>query len=116
MATIIERGPVGANPEQSERRFFAWLAVAMALVIVVGFSLNLGMGRSTFAVPLAYHMHAVVFFAWVLFYVAQGVTIARETLARVRERVAGVQVSAPLGRVDLALQVFEGMTSAVAAR
>jgi methionine synthase I (cobalamin-dependent)/5,10-methylenetetrahydrofolate reductase len=39
----------------------------------------------------------------------EGVTIARETLERVRERVAGVQVSAPLGRVDLALQVFEGL-------
>jgi homocysteine S-methyltransferase len=39
----------------------------------------------------------------------EGVTIARETLERVRDRVAGVQVSAPLGRVDLALQVFEGI-------
>jgi methionine synthase I (cobalamin-dependent)/5,10-methylenetetrahydrofolate reductase len=38
----------------------------------------------------------------------EGVTIARETLARVRGRVAGVQVSAPLGRVDLALEVFSG--------
>jgi methionine synthase I (cobalamin-dependent)/5,10-methylenetetrahydrofolate reductase len=41
----------------------------------------------------------------------EGVAIARETLARVRDRVAGVQVSAPLGRVDLALQVFEGMSA-----
>jgi methionine synthase I (cobalamin-dependent)/5,10-methylenetetrahydrofolate reductase len=39
----------------------------------------------------------------------EGVAIARETLAQVRDRVAGVQVSAPLGRVDLALQVFEGL-------
>jgi methionine synthase / methylenetetrahydrofolate reductase(NADPH) len=39
----------------------------------------------------------------------EGVTIARETLERVRDSVAGVQVSAPLGRVDLALQVFEGL-------
>lgn len=39
----------------------------------------------------------------------EGVAIARETLERVRSRVAGVQVSAPLGRVDLALQVFEGL-------
>jgi homocysteine S-methyltransferase len=39
----------------------------------------------------------------------EGVAIARETLERVRTRVAGVQVSAPLGRVDLALQVFEGL-------
>jgi homocysteine S-methyltransferase len=37
----------------------------------------------------------------------EGVTLARETLERVRDRVAGVQVSAPLGRVDMALQVFE---------
>jgi methionine synthase I (cobalamin-dependent)/5,10-methylenetetrahydrofolate reductase len=44
----------------------------------------------------------------------EGVTIARETLERVRGRVAGVQVSAPLGRVDLALQVFEGMTTRLA--
>ena len=36
----------------------------------------------------------------------EGVTIARETLERIRDRVAGVQVSAPLGRVDLALEVF----------
>jgi methionine synthase / methylenetetrahydrofolate reductase(NADPH) len=41
----------------------------------------------------------------------EGVTIARETLERVRDRVAGVQVSAPLGRVDLALQVFEGLVA-----
>jgi methionine synthase I (cobalamin-dependent)/5,10-methylenetetrahydrofolate reductase len=39
----------------------------------------------------------------------EGVAIARDTLAQVRARVAGVQVSAPLGRVDLALQVFEGL-------
>lgn len=39
----------------------------------------------------------------------EGVTIARETLERVRGQVAGVQVSAPLGRVDLALQVFDGL-------
>ncbi|HET8772531.1 MAG TPA: bifunctional homocysteine S-methyltransferase/methylenetetrahydrofolate reductase [Thermoanaerobaculia bacterium] len=44
----------------------------------------------------------------------EGVTIARETLARVRGRVAGVQVSAPLGRVDLALEVFDGMAARAA--
>ncbi|MEO8033178.1 MAG: bifunctional homocysteine S-methyltransferase/methylenetetrahydrofolate reductase [Acidobacteriota bacterium] len=44
----------------------------------------------------------------------EGVTIARETLAQVRDQVAGVQVSAPLGRVDLALQVFEGLVATAA--
>lgn len=41
--------------------------------------------------------------------VREGVAIAREILTIVRQRVAGVQVSAPLGRVDLAIEVFEGL-------
>lgn len=41
----------------------------------------------------------------------EGVTIARETLGAVRSAVAGAQVSAPLGRIDLALEVFDGFTS-----
>jgi hypothetical protein len=40
---------------------------------------------------------------------AEGIAIAREMLARVREVVQGAQVSAPFGKVELALQVFEGM-------
>jgi homocysteine S-methyltransferase len=39
----------------------------------------------------------------------EGAAIARETLVAVRDQVAGVQASAPLGRVDLALAVFEGL-------
>jgi homocysteine S-methyltransferase len=38
---------------------------------------------------------------------AEGVAIAREMFERVRGLVQGVQVSAPIGRVDVALQVFE---------
>jgi homocysteine S-methyltransferase len=38
--------------------------------------------------------------------VAEGIAIAREMLAQVRDTVNGVQVSAPFGKVDLALQVF----------
>lgn len=38
----------------------------------------------------------------------EGITIAREVLTRVRGEVAGVQVSAPLGRVDFALEVLDG--------
>ncbi|MFA6957893.1 MAG: bifunctional homocysteine S-methyltransferase/methylenetetrahydrofolate reductase [Thermoanaerobaculia bacterium] len=38
----------------------------------------------------------------------EGIAIAREVLERVRGEVAGCQVSAPLGRADLALEVFDG--------
>ena len=40
--------------------------------------------------------------------VAEGIAIAREMLARVRGAVQGVQVSAPFGRIELALEVFGG--------
>jgi len=36
---------------------------------------------------------------------AEGVAIARETVAAIRGRAAGVQVAAPLGRVEVALEV-----------
>ena len=41
----------------------------------------------------------------------EGIAIAREMLERVRPNVQGVQVSAPFGKVELALRVFEGLTA-----
>ena len=39
--------------------------------------------------------------------IAEGIAIAREMFERVRDSVQGVQVSAPFGRVELALRVFD---------
>lgn len=39
--------------------------------------------------------------------VAEGIAIAREMLERVRGAVSGVQVSAPFGKVEMALRVFD---------
>ena len=47
--------------------------------------------------------------------VAEGIAIAREMLDRVRAGVQGVQVSAPFGKVELALQVFQGTLAKAAA-
>ena len=41
--------------------------------------------------------------------VAEGIAIAREMLAQVRDAVQGVQVSAPFGKIELALEVFREM-------
>lgn len=54
-----------------DARFFEISAIAMALVLVAGFGLQLGMGRSSFAAPWFVHVHAVIFFGWVVLYVAQ---------------------------------------------
>jgi homocysteine S-methyltransferase len=39
---------------------------------------------------------------------AMGICIAQEMVARIRQRVAGVQVSAPFGKIETALAVLEG--------
>ena len=41
----------------------------------------------------------------------EGIAIAREMLERVRPDVQGVQVSAPFGKVELALRVFDGLVA-----
>jgi hypothetical protein len=62
-------------------RFFLMMAIAMALTIVAGFSVQLAMGRSTFAAPLLVHLHAVVFFGWVALFVTQNVLVTRGSIA-----------------------------------
>jgi methionine synthase I (cobalamin-dependent)/5,10-methylenetetrahydrofolate reductase len=39
--------------------------------------------------------------------IEEGITIAREMMTRIRDRVRGFQVSAPFGRIELALKVLE---------
>ncbi len=77
MATAFEQ-PV---PTSSEEKFFFRMACVMAAIIVAGFSVNLAMGRSTFAVPTIYHVHAFVFFAWVAIYLAQNWLVSHDNLA-----------------------------------
>lgn len=75
MATL-HAGPAPRTTEQAERRFYMIMAFVMVATIVAGFSLNLAMGRSSFAAPIAYHAHAVVFMGWIALYLAQAISIA----------------------------------------
>ncbi len=67
MATLAESGA----PARSEERFFFTLTCCMAAVLVAGFGLNLVMGRSSFDLPLIYHLHGVVFFGWIALVLTQ---------------------------------------------
>ncbi|MGQ0815503.1 MAG: bifunctional homocysteine S-methyltransferase/methylenetetrahydrofolate reductase [Gemmatimonadota bacterium] len=49
------------------------------------------------------------------FALQEGITIAREMFEQVRPHVQGLQVSAPFGKVEFALQVFEGIAGINAA-
>ena len=64
-----------------EQRFAVKMAIAMAITVVLGFSMQLAMGRSTFAAPLRVHIHAVVFMGWVAIFVTQSVLATRGPLA-----------------------------------
>src|SRR3546814_8387381 len=76
MATLGELASPDKGVRTSEAHFFWIMAVIMSAIIVAGFSVNLVLGRSTFAVPLAYHVHAAVFFGWVALYLAQNGLVA----------------------------------------
>ena len=66
-------------------RFFVIMMFAMASVIIAGFSLNLAMGRSSFAAPLAFHVHGLIFMGWLGLALAQVVTIASGHIALHRQ-------------------------------
>jgi len=84
---------------RSEERFFFIMACIMSVVIFAGFAMNLAMGRSTFAVPLAYHVHAFVFFGWVVIYLSQNWLVASGNVAMHRRLgwIAAVWVPVMVG-------------------
>jgi hypothetical protein len=75
MATIVK-----PMPRVRRDRFFLILSLAMIVVILAGFSMNLAMGRSSFGLPLIYHVHALVFMAWLALFLTQNLLIATENL------------------------------------
>ena len=73
MATLAER-PL--QPTVGDERFFLRAAILMTAIIVLGFSFQLAMGRSTFASPARVHFHAVLFMGWVWIYLLQNIFVA----------------------------------------
>jgi hypothetical protein len=51
------------------------------VTIVAGFSLQLAMGRSTFASPPLVHAHAITFMGWVTIYLLQNIFVATDRMA-----------------------------------
>lgn len=81
MATAPITNAPARTAEAAERRFYLLMAIAMSVVIVSGFAFHLAMGRSTFDVPLVFHIHAFVFFGWTGLFLAQNIVIAGNNAA-----------------------------------
>lgn len=79
MAAIAETMPL--EPQKDDRGFFLGGAIAMAATIVLGFSINIATGRSSFGSPPVVHAHALTFMGWVVIYLAQNVLAANGNIA-----------------------------------
>jgi hypothetical protein len=77
---------LGARSE----RFFLRSAILMAVLIAAAFSIQIWMGRSTFASPIRVHLHAVLFMGWVAIYLIQNILVVmgRNDLHRILGWVA----------------------------
>lgn len=89
-----------------DARFFLKLAIAIAVTNIVAFGMHFALGRSTVAVPLVYHLHAVTYMGWVAIYASQHWLAATGRIAAHR----------PLGRlaaVWVALMLVMGLAITV---
>ncbi len=82
MATLAEG--VRRAPISRDRGFFLIMAIAIALTVVSGFSLQFVMGRSSLASPWWVHLHGLTFMGWLLIYLTQNVLVYRGDVARHR--------------------------------
>ena len=67
MASIAQEPRAAADKDS----FYFRSAVAMAIIIVAGFSMQFAMGRSTFAARPLVHVHGLIFMGWVAIFVTQ---------------------------------------------
>jgi uncharacterized membrane protein YozB (DUF420 family) len=73
--------PFSTDTDRGEARFFFIMACLMAATIVAGFSFNIVVGRSSFALPPVYHFHAIVMMGGLGLYVAQNSLILAGNVA-----------------------------------
>lgn len=91
-----------------ERRFFFHMALACAVPLVIGFSVQFAMGRSSINSPWWVHAHGGSFAAWLGFYVLQNWLVTRGAFAL--HRTLG-----KVGAIWLAWMVFIGSFATVMA-
>ena len=86
MATPDIARPTRRSVVASERRFFLGMAIAIAVTVIFGFTLNAARMHWTFLeLPAQVHLHAAVFSTWIILYVVQNSLIVRGSITRHRQ-------------------------------
>jgi hypothetical protein len=106
MATLAT--PAAPRRTNAEERFFMTAAVAMAIVIVAGFSLNAIMGRSTIFSPISVHVHGLLFMGFLGLYVTQNFLVATGNIA-VHKRLGWLAAIMVPAMIAAALYVIVAM-------
>jgi hypothetical protein len=71
-----------ASSLQRERRFFLFMAVAIAGAVLLGFGAYAVLGISSFGAPWWVHVHALTYMGWIALYLNQNRLIVRGELAQ----------------------------------
>lgn len=107
-SNLAAPGPTRARPS-SDRGFFLIMAIAIALTVVVGFSVSLTRPQTGFASPpWPVHVHAAVFSLWIVLYLVQNTLVAAGRFAP--HRALGM-----FGAVWALVMVVVGVHTTVAA-
>jgi hypothetical protein len=106
MATLATN--VAPRRASAEERFFMTSAVAMAIVIIAGFSLNAIMGRSSFGAPISVHIHGLLFMGFLGLYVTQNALVATGNVA-VHKRLGWLSAILVPAMIVAALYVIVAM-------
>ena len=103
--TTIAEPEILANAGERTDRFYLRMASVMVAVAVVGFAPTywVPMGRGTLVVTPVVHVHALLFFGWMLFFWTQTWLAAHGRIGRHRELgVAGVALACAMCIVGVA--------------
>jgi hypothetical protein len=106
MATLAAQA--APRRASAEERFFMTSAVAMAIVIIAGFSLNAIMGRSTIHSPISVHVHGLLFMGFLGLYVTQNALVATGNVA-VHKRLGWLSALLVPAMIVAALYVIVAM-------